>query len=557
MATYISNIGAGSAIGARTSINNDGLDVIVVQDTGASIALSAPVTLSPGESLDLFWDGAHWQTLGSENADEQVTMELSGQAEADGYSQPTTDVVNVYVMSEVQVQLPDPQPTLGDDNNDGLTKSTPLRTMDGVRKMIGRRGVAGKRFVIHLAGGGYPAVADPWDGQCTSIRYYLVRDLFVGGSEAFEQSWSVRGPRKMLVTAGPITVTSFAGDGLRTRWDTSADLGLANALRGQWLRVTRGVNGYEVTQPVQITGNSGSSFWTDNGPNTMGAVYETTDTYNIVSCAAELVSTNEFEGDVGAADGVAAQGFGASDVHARPSAGVNPRLTFERIAFERFNSSGVAGLSFGTCLFYNTTTFRGGWIELNGCIVNADNFTWLASSRTNGNSSETNEFNGRAIIPAVAPYPDVAADPMWPERGGIGLYVTRGGMRVGAEHERGIFRIWKSLSVEGPVIVHGRGSSLVQSVNVGVLFIRNAGGVGLHARNGGVAIVNDANGLVEIAAASQLKVGIGAGIALGTGAGAFREVGQWAGNFSRHLEVNAGGKPTGDDSRICESAVWF
>ena len=111
--------------------------------------------------------------------------------------------------------------------------------------------------------------------------------------------------------------------------------------------------------------------------------------------------------------------------------------------------------------------------------------------------------------------------------------------------------------VEGEVVVQGRGSALVQSVNVGVLLIRNAGSNGLRVRSGGMAVINDANGLVEIAATTQLKVGIGAGIALGTGAGAFREVGQWAGNFSRHLEVNAGGKPTGDDSRICESAVWF
>lgn len=488
-------------------------------------------------------------------------LELSGQSPIiNGYTQPLTDEIHVYVMSEVHVQFPDAQPCIGDDSSDGLSKDSPLRTMDGVRKMIARRGIAGKRIIIHLAGGGYPAVADPWDGQPTSPRYYLVRDLFIGGSEAFEQSWSVRGPRKMVIVSTPV-ISTFGPDGLRTKWTTTADLGAANSLRGLWIRITRGVNGYEVTQPVQITGNSGVFFWTDNGPNTPGSVYETTDTYNIVSCAAELVSTNSIEGDVGAADGVAAQGFGASDIHSRPSAGGNPTLTFERVAFERFNSSGVAGLSFATCLFYNTTTFRGGWAEFNGCIVNsADGFAWLAGTRGNGNSSEQNEFNGRAIIPAEAPYPDTDADPMWPERGGIGLYVAQGGMRIGDVHDRGIWRIWKSLSVEGPLVVYGVGSALVQPVNINVLFIRYADGVGLHCRNGGVAIIDDANNLVEIAAinaSSALKVGIGAAIALGDGAGAFREVGVWAGNFSRHLEVNAGGKPTGDSSRIADSTTWF
>lgn len=494
-----------------------------------------------------------------------VPYELSGQAIADGYSQPETEVVDVYVMSEVHVQFPDPQPTLGDDNNDGLSKARPLLTMDGVRKMVARRGIAGKRIVVHLAGGGYPTVADPWDGQCTSPRYYLVRDLFIGGSEAFENSWACEGPRKMVKqTESPLTINTFGADGLRTRWDTANNLGDTNSLRGMWIRITRGASGYEVTQPVQITGNTAGangSFWTDNGPNTPGSVYETSDTYNIVSCAAELVSTNSLDGDVGAADGLALQGFGASEIHGRATHGINPRLTFERIAFERLNSSGVAGLSFATCLFYNTTTFRGGWAEFMGCIVNSqDGFTFCSESRPLGNSTETNEFNGRAVIQAEAPYPDVDADPMWPERGGIGLYVTQGGMRVGGDYARGVFRIWKSLSVEGELSVRGRGSALVQPANINVLFIRYAGGIGLHVRNGGVAIINDANGLVEIAAlnaASALKVGIGASIALGTGAGAFREVGGWAGNFSRHLEVNGGGKPTGDDSRICESAVWF
>ena len=498
--------------------------------------------------------------------------EPSGQAVAeDGFSRPTNETLDVYVQSEINVQNPDPRPTGGSDDNDGLTKATPLLTIDGVRKMIGRRGIQGKRIVVHLAGGFlddsvYPA-SDPWDGTCTEPRYYLTREVLCGGGEALYNSFIFRGPRNMLpvstaiLAGGPnLTVTDFGADGLRTKWTVSDDLGATDVLKGYWVRVRRG--SVEVTQPLQITGNDSTHFWTDNGPNTPGAdVFRITDTFTVVRAAAELNGSNSLVGDHAASDRVLYSGIGTHEVYGRFNQR-NPPLMFERLWLEAFRGAYAVGLSFDVCHFYNTTIIRGGWCEFHNCIVDAQYGMELhCETRTESyesGQSETSEYNGRALIESEAPFPN-GGDPLWPERGGVGLYVAGGGLRIGDTHTRGIFRVWKSLSVEGGIVVRGPGSALVQRPGVCILFSRNGGGApGLWCRDGGMALIDDASGLVEMTnVTGQLKVGIGAAIALGTGAGAFREVGGWAGNFSRHLEVNGGGKPTGDFSRIADSGVWY
>lgn len=518
-----------------------------------------PIRLEAVAPMALTYDGGAYGLA--------VRDEISGQTITDaGFSLPYSTTLNVYVMSEIHVQLATPQPTLGSDDNDCLTKATPCLTLDGVRRQVGRHATAGKRIVVHLAGGGWPGVADPWDGQPTSPRYYLTRDLFVGGGEAFANGWSFRGPRKMLVRGGPITVTNFGGDGLRTKWDTTGTGGSGDDLKGSFVRVLRGAR--EVTQPMQITNNNASSFWTDNGPNTPGSVYMTSDTYYFVDPAAEIVPTNDLPGDVGGADGVATSGAGGADVHGRPSNGLNPGFTFERIAIENFRSNNVPGLSFDVVRFYGSTpvTFRGGWVEFHNCIVLSQaGVDMLAGSRVVGSTSENNEYNGRALVVDTdnPPPSSPTADPIWPARGGIGLYVTPGatpagaGMRVGDARQSATYRIWRSLTVEGELTIRGKGSALYQPANLNLLFIRNPGGVGLRVLDGAEAQIDAANGLVEITAVSQLKVGIGAAISLGTGAGQFNEVAGWNGNFSRHLETNGAGRPTGDFSRISDSSIWF
>lgn len=116
--------------------------------------------------------------------------------------------------------------------------------------------------------------------------------------------------------------------------------------------------------------------------------------------------------------------------------------------------------------------------------------------------------------------------------------------------------IRKGLSVDGGIVV--RGGKFIMTNPSYQLVISEAAGVGDAAftvTEDGLAIIyTNALGFKNVT--NHFKVGIGAAIDLGSGAGQFNQVAGWNGNFSRRLEVNGSGKPTGDLSAIRDAAVW-
>lgn len=493
-----------------------------------------------------------------------IPHELSGTTLKDsGFTEPENDVVDVYVMGQVLASEPVVHPSLGNDSNDGLTKATPLLTIDGVRRMVGRRGIEGKRIVVHLAGGGWvdgvSGVTDPWDGQCTSMRQYPVRSIFLGGSEAHMNSWCFRGPRKMQVLAETVIndFTAAPGNAGRTRWAYTGAGGTGNAWCGYYLHVFR--DGAEVSQPIQITESDATYFYTDHGAYFQGqGIYDWNDTFKVVQRAAEFIPTAN-PGDTGGADSIAMQGWGAFNTHARLSSvigfedGRNPPFSFERLGFENLNVMAVPGVSFDCCYFYHQFSVRGGWAEFNGCTVESQVPTYMCcETRGIGTATESQEFGGRAVVDAHASPP--AGDPLWPSLAGPGLFGFRGGpLMIGADYARGVFRVWKGLSWNGGIVVRGQGSAFIMPNDSHAVHIREAN-IGLHCRDGAMATV-DPSVLFLVNVVASLKVGIGATIALGTGVGQFSEVAGWNGNFTRHLEGTAT-HPTGDLSRIADSRIW-
>ena len=92
----------------------------------------------------------------------------------------------------------------GDDANDGLSSSKPMLSLDGLYRRY-RHATQGMRVIVHLMGGGPEPVDSP-----TSGRTYYSPNVYVGGGEAWRNTWIYRGPRNMLALGATRTLSSSA-----------------------------------------------------------------------------------------------------------------------------------------------------------------------------------------------------------------------------------------------------------------------------------------------------------------------------------------------------------
>jgi len=399
------------------------------------------------------------------------------------------------------------------------------------------------------------------------MRQYSVRDVFVGGSEAYMNSVTYEGPDKMMLHPNATGVavvdceafneSNVSGKG-KSRW-RSYVLPPANQLRGAYLRILRNAGTLaekEVTQPIQICGNDADYFYTEHGNYYWGqGTYLNTDTYEIVQRAAEFIPT-AIPGDTGGADGISVLGFGGYDMHGRLSyvpgydEGINPRFTFTRLGFENAMVSAF-GATFDCCYFYHSFGTRGGWQGFNGCTVESQSLSrlWGDTRQGVGLSSETQEKAGYQKTLNTTSPPD--GDPLFPSIGGPMLFFWGGGScEIG-----GRFRVWRGFSCIGNVTVVENGIFMMPPDGSSYsTHVRDAT-IAITCKRGGVAYI-DPPTLNLLNCSAALKVGIGATVALGSGVGQFSEVAGWNGNLDRRLEVNGGGKPTGDLSAIRDATTW-
>lgn len=548
------------------------------------------------------------------------------------YREAVTSETFVYVLSNVLASQPWPQETHGNDTTGDGSKRHPYLTFPRAVEATGLKFVEGKR-VVFMLGGGVPYIdnvddggvwdglarapyLDPWDDQVEEMRQYNVRSIQVGGSESHWQSWSVRGPRKMMPYGGTQpTITDFTYerdpfDGVtavgRTKWryngDTQGNFA-DDSLKGYYLRITRdggaGRPEVEVTQPIQITGSYADSPGSANGYiNTdhgnyyhgQGVYDRDVDRFQIVQRGAEFIPTAIFgengnPSDTGGADGITITGYGAANVHARLSTvighneGRNPSSTFERVGFENANVD-ATGVAFETCYFYHSAAFRGR-LEFINSVVESQVPTYFAI-QTRGISltgTEIQDNCGRAAWDSAL-FPDGGMDPVHQDVCGQMLYgYARGGggakAYFGSDHDSCDFRVWKGFTWEGGIEVRGPGSRFVMPDVSHTVHLPNAT-IAIWARDGAQVYLDPHVtffGYGTRASTAHLKVGTGATIQMsGDGyaarsatipsvdsadIGTFVYGNGWNGNFSRHLEQADGGYPRGDFSAIRDSRVWW
>lgn len=153
-----------------------------------------------------------------------------------------------------------PAETAGDDSHECNSAAAPCRTIAGVdAKVCGGSpcdAPAGKRVVIQLCGhGGAAPCVSP-----ESARYCWQESVRIGGTDAFQNTWVLRGPRDMLqvqaLTVTSISLASGSTTGRRVRVNvsspssfTSGDYGCVH--RGQFLRTVR-ADGRESWFPLPI-----------------------------------------------------------------------------------------------------------------------------------------------------------------------------------------------------------------------------------------------------------------------------------------------------------------
>jgi len=555
---------------------------------------------------------------------------ISGLSEDGGgldaaYREAVTSESFVYVLSNVLASEPWSHETHGNDYTADGTKGHPYLTFPAAVAGTGLKFIEGKRVVFMLGGGvsygpntpdggiydhlARAPLTDPWDEQCQQMRQYNVRSVQVGGSESHWQSWSVRGPRKMMPYGGAQpTITDFTYerdpfDGVtpvgRTKWRYNGDgtSAFANgAVKGYYLRITRdggaGRPEVEVSQPIQITGSYADSPGSPNGyPNTDHGNYDhgsgtydrDADKFQIVQRAAEFIPT-AITGDTGGADGIMVTGFGASSTHDRLSSvtghneGRNPSATFERIGFENVNVD-ARGVSFETCYFYHSARFKGRLEFINSTIESQVPVLFAVDTRgISANGTEIQDNCGRAAWDSAL-FPDGGPDPVHPDVCGQSIYgyARSGGAKAyfGSDHDSSNFRVWKGFTWESGIEVRGPGSTFTMPDVSHTVHLPNAT-VALWARNGAQVLIDPHTiffGFGANASTAHLKVGNGATIQLGgpgyparsatvpsvnaADVGTFVHGAGWSGNFSRHLEQADGGYPRGDTSAIRDARVWW
>lgn len=453
----------------------------------------------------------------------------------------------------------------GNDDNAGASKTSPLLTPWGVLNRFGRRAEEGERFVVKMAGGlteaEVTAGVDPWDGQCSSMRQYPTRGFTCDGGEAYVNNFRWEGPLKGVLRQAQ-TVTTLANEAPptgRTKWRYFG----APPTKGDYLRVMRG--GLKVTFEMQITEIGAEYFYTDNGNYAGTGVFDPlTDTFHIIYRACEFIPTSRpggVDAGVGGADGISLTGFGTANMRGRLTNGLNPAANFTMLGFENLNMRDCHGLSFDRCVVYHQWIAYDSSFELRGCQSNCQAPTVFVNCSVNVQSDralETAEYRGHAEVEGG---PAPLGNPINPQIGGQGLFLATelagGGLRV----EGGRYDPRTGLSADGGVVLRFGARFIMNQVGqadmVHLRYCPLAGQAGLKVLDDSVAYLYP-NNVTTLDVNKDFIVGTGAGINKGAAGtvGSFLETAGWNGNFSRHLEVNGAGKPTGDHSAIRTVELW-
>lgn len=473
----------------------------------------------------------------------------------------------------------------------------PLASLWGVFVRYGRLMEEGYHLLIK-PGGGLTAQekldgVNRWYGQCSSIRQYPTRGFAVMGTEAYVGSWSIEGPllgakipTNLVVTnVQPVAEGSIANNG-RSRWRYNQNTGPLPQL-GSLMRVRR--NGRLVSFEMQVTGvvedSPGSPngyIYTDCGNFTNGGVFDvqTTDVVDFITHAAEFIPTSRVGGvdsGVGGADGIGLTGYGAASPFGRLTNGTNVRFTCTMVGFENLTIRSFHGGGFDRCFIYHDFQAFNSSFAMRGCSVNSQTPTRLVDCQFNVQNGPSDVGEQVGHWPSVSEFYDeyegdlsesdaLLLKPINTTTGGVSLYVfyVNPALGGGCIIQGGRFEPRHGATFVGGLIVQGGARFVMQTPEYPVL-VRNVHDSGnaaaIWVKSDSVAILGLRNVTMDDVD-NHFRVGPynSAPIALGTeGAGevgTLREVAGWNGNFSRHLEVNAGGKPTGDYSAIRDFAKF-
>lgn len=431
------------------------------------------------------------------------------------------------------------------------------------------------------AAGGTPWVHDPWDGQCTAMRQYPVRDVLLGSDgEAYANNFTHEGPAlgvKIEIqpdvgsgSGGPSVTPLLDGGNFtgRSKWRlynaSSYSVLSGGELKGKMLLVKRG--GDRVIFRMRITGNvrdgmgDAGYFYTDSG-NTTGDHIEAGDTVEIIYRAAELIPTSKpgsVDQGVGGADGIVMTGGGAPNPFGRLVNGANPRASFHMLGFENLNISGVRGVYFADCDFYHSFNIFDSSVHFRGCAVDSQVTTQIVNSQVNVTAaplfSEVEEFASWS-----RPEEDVPLEPAV-SVGSIFFY-SASGASGGVRQVGGTVNTRRGMTVEGGWIVTGGGRFVMPAPGfadpVHLRDVIGAGTGALTVKGDSVAIIEPRN-LNTSNVTNDLVLSSGAAIDLGdedgTTVGSFFETAGWNQNFCRYAVT--GGFPTGDFSAIRSSEFW-
>lgn len=395
----------------------------------------------------------------------------------------------------------------GDDSNDGLKQSTPLKTIEQVYRAVASAAVGGARIVVNLAG--------PSTG--TSPREYPIRELIFQG-HAFRGPEMILAPVSTATAALDVAPATAQTNRTRLNFTTAAPAWASNELRGYFVRIKR--NGALQFPELPIAGNDADRIYVNTA--SLASDVLATDTVEIVRPGAKIVGTNsDFGFDFLQLQGQSGTSFAQycclERVELSNFASLSPDaiLQMDRVRTD----SPDFGLATGRFAFVNTIV--NGPLDVMGTARNADAFP------------RENYATGKFVD----------------------LLIVGGGLTVGGDDGNGCFAAKYDVSVYNNA--NGAGITCVSPGSFFVAASSNATvqgsgnlDVGILARRGGrVTLQNTASKTSITGTAGDLKVGNGAAVAYGTGAGQFRQVAGWNGNLTRVLEGTATA-PTGDTSQI-------
>lgn len=527
----------------------------------------------------------------------------AGVAPRDGYEYdvygrflPVAKDLNVYIQGDTtwgDGGLYAYSSTHGNDSSDGLTPTTPLRSLKGFRRAFGGPVTDGYRLIVHLMGAGGEPVDTPTEG-----RVYWARNLpisFGGSGESWRTSIIYRGPRSYLpqgLARGLSSATNVANGSFpagRTKLTFNGSMTAAT----YHIRWTHN-DGREVIAPFpvseDVSGDS-SSVYTEILSKESFDYIKGLGSRNNWQSVIPAVLIQSDAGDT-QFHGLMVYGEASFRVGDRTSANApefdaNPYPLFERINFSR-----------------PTFAWKGsGWVDgcraadhafvAPGCAPRFRNMVVEGFLQYEGDASyrtassqytSTLDASCRMLAYDTATALDTqrytgTSDPDDAVTG-TDLCLTGQGARLNVGRDvfgnGGRLRLFKGMSINckqgGAVAATICGKSAALWVpNEGRVCIVpfDSAGIGIWAKNGGQVRLNDNLGDTYTVYAGtrvyttthHLKVESGADISLGTAAGAFRDASTWNGRFSRSLE-NTGGYPTaeGDASihdQSKETSGWW